>query len=79
MGRLFFPELNDEELQLDTLSETRASRLKAFQALAGQGLPFNLDAWDGYPVVVHGYKPMLNRFAANPVVLAGDTHNAWAF
>ena len=22
---------------------------------------------------------MLNRFAANPVVLAGDTHNAWAF
>lgn len=38
-------------------------------------LPFNLDAWDGYPVereVVYG------SFAGkNVVVLAGDTHNAW--
>ncbi len=79
MGRLFFPELNDEELQLDTLSEARASRLKAFQALAGQGLPFNLDAWDGYPVCRSRIHTMLNQFAANPVGLAGDTHNAWAF
>lgn len=38
-------------------------------------LPFNLDAWDGYPIereVV--YASFANK---NVVVLAGDTHNAW--
>ncbi|MDT8346218.1 MAG: alkaline phosphatase D family protein [Flavobacteriaceae bacterium] len=38
-------------------------------------LPFNLDAWDGYPIereIV--YAAFANK---NVVVLAGDTHNAW--
>lgn len=40
--------------------------------------PYNLDAWDGYQYereVVLGTAKQLNR---NLVVLAGDTHNAWA-
>ncbi|MDS1310984.1 alkaline phosphatase D family protein [Marinobacter xiaoshiensis] len=40
--------------------------------------PYNLDAWDGYQYereVVLGTAKKLNR---NLVVLAGDTHNAWA-
>ena len=38
-------------------------------------LPYNLDAWDGYPVE----REMLLESFANKkvVVLAGDTHNAW--
>ncbi|GGC64224.1 alkaline phosphatase [Marinobacter halophilus] len=40
--------------------------------------PYNLDAWDGYQFereVVLGTARQLNK---NLVVLAGDTHNAWA-
>lgn len=38
-------------------------------------LPYNLDAWDGYPVE-RGL--VLESFTGkNVVVLAGDTHNAW--
>ncbi|MBQ4846175.1 alkaline phosphatase D family protein [Pseudoalteromonas sp. MMG013] len=40
--------------------------------------PYNLDAWDGYPVereVVLQTAKVANK---NLVVLAGDTHNAWS-
>ena len=39
----------------------------------------NLDAWDGYPVCLERIHAVFKRFAKNPVVLAGDTHNGWAF
>ncbi len=49
------------------------------QALLAQpSLPYNLDAWDGYAAAretVFGFARALDR---NLVVLAGDTHNAWA-
>jgi len=47
-------------------------------ASTNPSVPYNLDAWDGYAVereVVFGTAKSLN---ANLVVLAGDTHNAWA-
>ncbi|MFK7731687.1 MAG: alkaline phosphatase [Pseudomonadales bacterium] len=53
----------------------RARRFADFSAL---GLPYNLDAWDGYP---EARKRLLNatlQHANNTVVLTGDTHNAWA-
>jgi len=40
--------------------------------------PYNLDAWDGYSVnreLLLGAARQLNK---NTIVLAGDTHNAWA-
>jgi alkaline phosphatase D len=46
--------------------------------LALPSLPYNLDAWDGYDAERN---IILNRVRANGqnlVVLAGDTHNAWA-
>lgn len=46
--------------------------------LAQPSIPYNLDAWDGYVVAretVLGTARALNK---NLVVLAGDTHNAWA-
>lgn len=39
-------------------------------------LPYNLDAWDGYPVERERLFSLLKGRKA--VVLAGDTHNAWA-
>jgi alkaline phosphatase D len=49
------------------------------RAILGQpSVPYNLDAWDGYAAareVVLGTALALDK---NLVVLAGDTHNAWA-
>ncbi|WP_348825188.1 alkaline phosphatase D family protein [Flavobacterium aestuarii] len=39
-------------------------------------LPYNLDAWDGYPV---DREVMYNAFGNKKIItLAGDTHNAWS-
>ncbi len=46
--------------------------------LQAPSVPYNLDAWDGYPVereMVLETARVLNK---NLVVLAGDTHNGWA-
>ena len=49
-------------------------------AMAGSvGLPLNMDAWDGYPAARDRVFDAALAADANLVVLAGDTHNAWAF
>lgn len=54
-------------------------RLAAAAAASQAGLPSNMDAWDGYPAArARVFKAALDA-NANLVVLAGDTHNAWAF
>lgn len=54
-------------------------RIEAYIRAGHDGLPFNMDAWDGYPAA----RDRLYRAAldadANLVVLSGDSHNAWAF
>lgn len=55
------------------------TRLEAAAAASEAGLPSNMDAWDGYPAArARVFKAALDA-DANLVVLAGDTHNAWAF
>ncbi|WP_431260283.1 alkaline phosphatase D family protein [Roseateles chitinivorans] len=46
--------------------------------LAAPSIPYNLDAWDGYPVARETLLGMARQLDKNLVVLAGDTHNAWA-
>jgi alkaline phosphatase D len=46
--------------------------------LAQPSIPYNLDAWDGYPVARETVLGMARALDKNLVVLAGDTHNAWA-
>lgn len=41
-------------------------------------LPYNLDAWDGYPVERATILGASLAAGNNLVVLAGDTHNSWA-
>lgn len=51
-----------------TLTNTEKARITTV-------LPYNLDAWDGYPVE---RSQVLKSFTGkNVIVLAGDTHNAW--
>lgn len=64
--------LKARELQGDpTLTDQERARINTVA-------PYNLDAWDGYQYereVVLGTAAQLDK---NLVVLAGDTHNAWA-
>lgn len=42
------------------------------------GLPFNLDSWDGYPHARERLYQAFHRAGSRPLVLAGDSHAAWA-
>ncbi len=63
------------------LTAAEKSRFPSFLAglipLTAYELPMNLDAWDGYPAE---RARLATRLAdlSNTLVLAGDTHNAWA-
>ena len=46
--------------------------------LAQPAIPYNLDAWDGYAMARETVLAMARGLNKNLVVLAGDTHNAWA-
>lgn len=46
--------------------------------LAQPSIPYNLDAWDGYQAARETVLGMARALRKNLVVLAGDTHNAWA-
>ncbi len=48
------------------------------QILAQPAIPYNLDAWDGYQAARETVLGMAKALDKNLVVLAGDTHNAWA-
>lgn len=41
-------------------------------------VPYNLDAWDGYPAARESVLVTARSLNKNLVSLAGDTHNAWA-
>ena len=41
-------------------------------------LPYNLDAWDGYPKEREAIFNAVHKADRNLVVLSGDTHNGWA-
>lgn len=49
-------------------------------AMAGYraGIPFNLDAWDGYPHARERLYKLFQRAGSRPLVLSGDSHAAWS-
>ncbi|WP_448581029.1 alkaline phosphatase D family protein [Thermaurantiacus sp.] len=53
--------------------------VEAGAAAARVGLPLNMDAWDGYPAARARLLAAAQKSAVNLIVLAGDSHNAWAF
>lgn len=79
MGKLNIPVIPPEELGKLELSEYARPRVEQTQQLAPYGLPSNLDAWDGYPAARERLFALLTAHATNPISLAGDTHNGWAF
>ncbi|MGN6210228.1 alkaline phosphatase D family protein [Asticcacaulis sp.] len=55
-------------------------QLDTFVALfdSADPLPFNLDAWDGYPAERERLYSMIKTAGARTVVVSGDSHCAWA-
>ncbi|BAK67765.1 putative phosphodiesterase/alkaline phosphatase [Sphingobium sp. SYK-6] len=56
---------------------TRA-QVEAAQAGYRAGLPFNLDAWDGYPAARERLYDSFRRAGSQPLILSGDSHAFWA-
>jgi alkaline phosphatase D len=46
--------------------------------LSQPNIPYNLDAWDGYPAARETVFESVKALDKNLVVLSGDTHNSWA-
>jgi alkaline phosphatase D len=63
----------------DGLPDFVKQRLAAAAMASGAGLPLNMDAWDGYPAARERVFAAALKADANLIVLAGDTHNGWAF
>jgi alkaline phosphatase D len=60
-------------------AEIARKRLMAAVAASQAGLPFNMDAWDGYPAARARLYDAALAAEANLVVLSGDSHNAWGY
>jgi alkaline phosphatase D len=62
----------------EKLPENWRRRIAAAAAGYKAGLPFNLDAWDGYPQARERLYSLFRRAGARPIVFSGDSHAAWA-
>ena len=61
-----------------TIPDYVRSRLRNAAMASRAGLPMNMDAWDGYPAARDRVLGAAHAADANLIVLAGDSHNAWA-
>lgn len=71
------PTLTDTELAYLQANQERLTP-EVLALLQAPGIPYNLDAWDGYGAARERVLTMAREANANLVVVAGDTHNAWA-
>ncbi|KQU89095.1 alkaline phosphatase [Variovorax sp. Root318D1] len=86
MMRMHIPVSIATNFSLEALTEYLAAlalpesaRSESQRALiAQQKVPYNLDAWDGYPAARDAVLAMARNQGKNLISLAGDTHNAWA-
>ncbi len=78
-GKVGIPSIKDEDIDTNRKSYVSPRRIAEFRMLAALGLPLNLDAWDGYPIARETLFKAIKAKGSNAVLLAGDTHNAWAF
>ncbi len=78
MGKQVAPKQAMGWLKPDA-SEAAKRYVKAGVTLASLGLPTNLDNWGGYPAARARFLKAAQAANANLVVIAGDSHNAWAY
>ncbi|TDF34879.1 alkaline phosphatase [Alteromonadaceae bacterium M269] len=71
------PDLKPAEIEFFKANNARLTD-EVIQLLQLPNIPYNLDAWDGYAAEREAILGAAKYFKKNMVVLAGDTHNAWA-
>lgn len=69
----------EELVDFEHLSDGKRRFADRLHELEKRGLPWNLDAWDGYPAARRRLYRDVLAHARNLVVLSGDSHNSWAF
>ncbi|MBB5747504.1 alkaline phosphatase D family protein [Brevundimonas variabilis] len=62
---------------LGQLPDAYRPRVQAALQLFTLGVPFNLDAWDGYPAGRERLYAACAEAGVQPIVLAGDSHAFW--
>lgn len=77
MAQLLAPPSLSDELPADAQDWIR-TRLNNRAQASRLGVPFNMDAWDGYPAARDRLLDSARQADANLVVLSGDSHNSWA-
>jgi alkaline phosphatase D len=76
LGQISFSAYSALVVKAQTAPATLTAQEQA--VLAQPAIPYNLDAWDGYAVARETVLGTARALDRNLVVLAGDTHNAWA-
>lgn len=75
-------EASDPTLTAQELAYLDANKAKLTDEKVAQlqlpSIPYNLDAWDGYAYERELIFGTAKAYGRNLVVIAGDTHNAWA-
>ncbi|WP_298287584.1 alkaline phosphatase D family protein [Novosphingobium sp.] len=66
------------EAMLAKMPEAYRGQIARSQAAFKAGIPFNMDAWDGYPPARERLYASMRKIGANPLAFAGDSHAAWA-
>ena len=78
MGNLAMPQNLAEGMAADA-PDWLKQRIQSATTASAQGLPWNMDAWDGYPAARERLLKSSLEAGANLLVFTGDSHNAWAF
>lgn len=76
LGQISFSAYSALVMKAQTAPATLTPQERA--VLAQPAIPYNLDAWDGYAAARETLLGTARALDRNLVVLAGDTHNAWA-
>lgn len=77
MARVALPNFT-QTLTPEQIAAQDIPEVKGFLAFTALGLPWNLDAWDGYPAARERLYEGAAAANARLVTLAGDTHTAYA-
>ncbi|MBY9065870.1 alkaline phosphatase D family protein [Hyphomonas sp. WL0036] len=77
MARVKLPNFA-ETLTAEQVAAQDMPEVKGLLAFTAMGLPWNLDAWDGYPAARERLYDSVSAAGARLVTLAGDTHTAYA-
>lgn len=78
MGDLLLPPAVTEGMPAGASAAFKA-RLDASIRAGQAGIPYGMDMWGGYPAARERLYQAARAAKANLVVLAGDSHNCWAY